>query len=190
MTLSTLDIVGCLIGLVYLWLELRASIWLWLLGVVMPAFYLNIYWQTGLYADFGLQVYYILAAVYGWASWKFFSKGKTEAERPITRTPRRLWLVLAVCAAVVWLAVYLILSRLTPSTVPASDALVNALSIVGLWMLAKKYLEQWWVWCVADVLFAALYIYKGIPFTAGLYGLYAVVAVFGYFKWKRMMPTR
>ena len=54
-------------------------------------------------------------------------------------------------------------------------------------MLARKWIEQWWVWAVVDAVSTALYIYKGIPFYAALYGLYTVLAVYGYFKWKRKM---
>ncbi len=61
------------------------------------------------------------------------------------------------------------------------------LSISGMWMLARKYVEQWWAWIAVDVVSAGLYIYKGLDFTAGLYGLYTIIAIFGYFKWRKMM---
>lgn len=72
---------------------------------------------------------------------------------------------------------------------PALDAFTNALSFVGLWALARKYVEQWAFWIVVDVICCYLYIVKGIPFKAGLYGLYVVIAVMGYFKWKAMVAT-
>ena len=75
----------------------------------------------------------------------------------------------------------------TDSDVALCDSYINALSIVALWMLARKYVEQWFMWIVIDAVSAALYVYKGIPFTAGLYALYAVIAVLGYLKWKKMM---
>lgn len=63
----------------------------------------------------------------------------------------------------------------------------TALSVVALWMLAHKYIEQWLVWIVIDVACCGIYVYKGLYFTAFLYGFYAVVAIFGYLKWKKMM---
>ena len=77
--------------------------------------------------------------------------------------------------------------RYTDSNVPWCDAFTTALSIIGMWMLARKYLEQWWVWMVVDVVCVGLYIYKGLYFTAALYALYAVVAVMGWANWKRLM---
>ena len=75
----------------------------------------------------------------------------------------------------------------TDSTVPYADSFTTALSIVGMWMLARKYIEQWWVWCVVDVASSALYIYKGLYLTAILYAVYAIIAIFGYLKWKELM---
>ena len=79
------------------------------------------------------------------------------------------------------------LINLTDSSVPYADAFTTALSVVGMWLLARKYIEQWWVWLVVDVASVALYIYKDLHFTAVLYALYAVVAIFGYRKWKELM---
>jgi len=69
--------------------------------------------------------------------------------------------------------------------VPVLDSFGNALSFIGLWWLARKYVEQWLLWIVIDAELSALYVYKGLPFTAGLYALYVAIAVAGYFKWKK-----
>jgi len=80
-----------------------------------------------------------------------------------------------------------ILIQYTDSTVPWLDSLTTALSIVAMWMLARKYVEQWLVWIVVDAVSAGLYIYKELYFTAGLYALYTVIAYFGYKEWIRLM---
>ena len=103
--------------------------------------------------------------------------------------PKRKALVWLGLAAAIWVAIYFLLSRFTNSTVPIADAFTTALSIVGIWALARKYLEQWFVWIVVDIVTSALYFYKDIPFKASLYALYVVIAVFGYFKWRKMMET-
>ncbi len=182
-----LDIVGTVVGLVYVWLEYKASIWLWAASIVMPLIYIFLYYEKGLYADFGLNIYYALAAIYGYAEWTFGHKKKQQQgqEMPITYFPKRLIAPSAVVLVIIWACIYIILEKFTNSTVPVSDSLVNALSIIGLWALARKYAEQWIIWIIADVILSILYIYKGIPFTSGLYALYAIIAVFGYKKWKR-----
>lgn len=185
-----LEIIGTLIGLVYLWLEYRASIYLWIASIIMPAVYLFVYYNAGLYADFGINVYYLLAAVYGWWVWKYGNKEKQGEELPITRMPRGKWKMAAAMYLVFQLLIAWILIRYTDSNVPWCDAFTTALSMVAMWMLARKYLEQWLVWIVVDVVSVALYLYKGLFFTAGLYALYAIIAVYGYWNWKNMMEQK
>lgn len=219
-----LDIVTTILGLIYLVLEYRASIALWVVGIVMPAMDIYLYWSHGLYGDAGMAVYYTLAAIYGYAVWKFGAKWKRMLKRkasgaagsdkaldadgsdkavdvagsdkavdaaggssevlPITFFPRRLILRTLGFFLLAWAATYYVLVAYTNSTVPLLDAFTNALSFVGLWALARKYVEQWLFWIVVDVVCCYLYVVKGIPFKAGLYGLYVVIAVMGYIKWK------
>ena len=188
-----IELLGTIVGLLYLWLEYRASIYLWVASVVMPAIYLVIYYDAGLYADFGINIYYLIIAIYGWAAWRYgfsIGRGSEGRELPISHTPARLWLPLAAITSIVFVAIAWVLVNLTDSTVPYADAFTTALSVVGMWMLARKYIEQWWVWLVVDVASVALYIYKDLYFTAALYALYAVVAVFGYRKWKKLMSEQ
>lgn len=185
-----LEIIGTLIGLVYLWLEYRASIYLWIASIIMPAVYLFVYYDAGLYADFGINIYYLLAAVYGWWVWKYGNKEKQGEELPIIRMPRGKWKMAAAMYLVFQLLIAWILIRYTDSNVPWCDAFTTALSMVAMWMLARKYLEQWLVWIVVDVVSVALYLYKGLFFTAGLYALYAIIAVYGYWNWKNMMEQK
>lgn len=182
-----LDIFTTILGLVYIWLEYRASIWLWLVGVVMPALDIVLYWRHGLYGDAGMACYYTLAAIYGFLFWKFKKSGKTDTELPITHMPLKYYLPATVGFFVAWGITYYILVTWTNSTVPLLDAFTNALSFVGLWALARKFVEQWLFWIVVDVVCCYLYITKGIPFKAALYGLYVVIAVAGYYKWKKMV---
>lgn len=209
-----LDIVTTILGLIYLVLEYRASIALWVVGIVMPAMDIYLYWSHGLYGDAGMAVYYTLAAIYGYAVWKFGAKWKAMIKRkgsdkkegasavssdkieaasavsssseelPITFFPRRLILRTLGFFVLAWAATYYVLVAYTNSTVPLLDAFTNALSFVGLWALARKHVEQWLFWIAVDVVCCYLYVVKGIPFKAGLYGLYVVIAVMGYWKWK------
>ncbi len=186
MNCDWLDIFTTILGLVYIWLEYRASIWLWLVGVVMPALDVILYWRHGLYGDAGMAVYYTLAAFYGFVIWRFKKTKKEHKPLPIIHMPKRYYLPVTVFFFVAWGVTYYVLITWTNSTVPMLDAFTNALSFVGLWALARKFLEQWLFWIVVDGICAYLYIIKGIPFKAGLYGLYVVIAITGYYKWKKM----
>ena len=141
-----LQIVGFTLGLLYLWLEYRANIYLWLVGLVMPV-------------------------VHG----------------GISRTPARRWPMIAAAYAAIHLFIYWVLVTFTNSTVPFWDSLTTSLSIVGMWMLSRKYLEQWFVWFVVNLVTVGLYFYKEIPLTALLYTIYLTMSLAGYFRWRRMM---
>lgn len=182
--MNYLEIAGTAVGVIYLWLEYKASPWLWLASIVMPALYLGVYYQAGLYADLGISVYYIVASLYGAACWLWGTSAPQNSGR-ISRTPRRMIPPLAAVGATLFILIGYILSRYTDSTVPWADAFTTALSIVAMWMLARKYLEQWLVWIAADIACGVLYAYKDLWFTSGLYIVYAIIAVFGYRKWKQ-----
>ncbi len=191
-TLRFLDILGFVLGLIYLYLEYRASIWLWLASIVMPAVDMVLYYKAGLYADFGLAVYYCLAGLYGYVKWRPKQQPTPNPSRGegqgVGHFPLRLILPTAVVLIALWALIWWFLSTQTNSTVPLTDAFTTALSIVALWALAHKYAEQWLLWFVVDAVCTILYIYKGIPFKAAIYALYTVVAVAGYRKWLRMIP--
>ena len=186
MTLNLgIEICGTLLGVLYVILEYKADANVWIVGIIMPLLSSWVYFNAGLYADFAIAIYYFLAAGYGYYAWTH-GRGKKNT-RPITRITGNIVLVSTAAAAVLWVAIYFILAKLTNSTVPVCDAFTTALSIVGMWLMARKYAEQWVVWIVVDAVSCALYVYKGIPFYGGLYGLYTIVACFGYRKWLRMM---
>lgn len=191
LTSHWLDILTTVLGLIYIWLEYRASIALWIVGVIMPALDIFLYWSHGLFGDAGLAAYYTLAAFYGYMVWKFGKKsGQTDnQEMPITHFPMRQVVPVLAFFLVAWGVTYYVLDTWTNSTVPLLDSFTNALSFVGLWALARKYLEQWLFWMVVDVISCMLYVQKGIPFKALLYGLYVVIAVMGWFKWRKMMNS-
>ncbi len=193
-----LEILGFTVGLLYLWWEYHADWRMWYASMVMPAISMWIYFSKGIYADFAINIYYLVIAIYGFIVWtkghkksNMSDNAKTQKSHttttPITNiSPRMLVACVAVFLAL-WVGLYLILNYLTDSTVPIPDAFTTALSIVGMWMLARKYLQQWIAWILVDAVCACLYWYKGIPLYAILYAIYTIIAFFGYRKWLKLM---
>ena len=101
--------------------------------------------------------------------------------------PFRYWSVALPALSILFAGIAWILIRFTDSPVPFGDSFTTALSIVAMWMLANKYIEQWGLWIVVNVVSCALYAWKGLYPTALLYVVYSIVPVFGYFKWKQLM---
>ena len=223
-----LDMLTTILGLVYILLEYRASIWLWVVGFFMQSLGIILYYQKGLYADCGMEFYYLAMTIYGFIAWKFHKSPKKKPysnsdqtikeanlnqsasdsgisdsqskeayaskadkeEKPITHFKRSFILPWTIITLAIWGALYLFLTTCTDSRVPIADSFTTALSFVGIWALARKYIEQWFIWIVVDIVTCGLYFYKDIPFKASLYGLYVVIAIMGYFKWKGMMNTQ
>jgi nicotinamide mononucleotide transporter PnuC len=186
-----IEIIAAIVGLLYLWLEYKANVWLWIVGVIMPVLYIYIFFHSKFYADMAINVYYLLASLYGWWRWQTGSSKKenSDTELSISHTPPHYyWMLFAVFSACL-IIISLILVRFTDSPVPYGDAFTTALSIVGMWMLANKYIEQWWVWAVVNIVSAALYYSKAMYSTAILYSIYTVVSFLGYFKWKKLMKA-
>ena len=211
-----LDIVTTILGLAYILLEYRVSLWMWAVGFLMQTLGIVLYYQKGLYADCGMEFYYLAMTFYGWWRWmrkapqplpvkeesKCSQGGLSAEEAPIPHReeqekgsqgagirhfPRRLVLPWLLIIAAIWAFIYWLLVTFTNSNVPLADSFTTALSIVGIWALAHKYLEQWFIWIAVDVVTCVLYFFKDIPFKAGLYALYVVIAVLGYRKWRKLM---
>lgn len=188
------EIIGTIIGLTYLYLEYKANMWLWPMGILMSVFYVIIFFKGNFYADAAVYLYYVGANSYGWYVWRKNSKihspdaqvDSLDNQDAITHIPMRTWLPVVMVSLTLWAALYAILSHIPTSAVPLGDSFTTALSVVAMWLLAKKYVEQWLFWIVVNVVSMSLYLYKGLYPTALLYAVYVVVAVLGLIKWNRM----
>jgi nicotinamide mononucleotide transporter len=181
------EILGVCFSLLYLVLEIRQRKALWIVGFIASAFYVYIFFQAKFYADMGLNVYYLLASIYGWIVWS--SKRTADVgqqARPVTRLKLPLALVLLGISGGLFAGMSFVLKNHTDSPVPFGDALTTALSIVATWMLAHKIIEQWWMWLFINVVSAMLYTWRGLYPTAFLFCCYAVASVIGYYSWRKM----
>lgn len=202
-----LDIVTTVLGLAYILFEYRANVWMWVVGFLMQSLGIILYYQKGLYADCAMEFYYLAMTVYGFWRWVAPSKPsrgeayaspsedekKTSAGLPITSffksSPQggRRGGLLLIGTTALWMLIYWLLCTFTDSNVPLADSFTTALSVLGIWALAHKYLEQWFIWIAVDVVTCVLYAYKELPFKSGLYALYVLIAIMGYFRWRRLM---
>lgn len=181
-----IEITGSILSLIYLYLSIKQRVSLWVFGFMASALYVVVFFESKFYADMSLQFYYLIVSIYGWINWK---RGKEEKELPTTRTPIKLWLIIFATTIAIYFIYYFILLNYTDSTIPKSDSMVGALSVVATWMLARKLLENWLVWIVADALCVGLYIYKGLYPTVALFIIYTIMAVVGYWQWQKSLKV-
>lgn len=181
-----LEICGTIVGLLYLYYEYKANSLVWIMGAIMPALSLGVYYNAGLYADFGINIYYLLAAIYGFVVW-VSHRLRYKEDLPITKMPKKYYWQIMLIVLLLYLVIYYMLIKFTDSNVPSCDSFTTAMSVVAMFMLARKYVEQWIAWIMVDAVSVGLYVYKGIYFYAALYTIYTVVAIFGFYNWKRLM---
>lgn len=189
------ELFAAVIGLGYIYFEYKGRWPMWVLGVVMPLCYVWIYFRSGLYANATLNVYNVVISIYGLHRW--LHGGENGGEVPIGSMPRRYvpWVVAAIVVmggALTWLLSLLGESQAIWGTEGSAsllqcglDGLTASLSVVGMWMLARKYYQQWLCWMLVEPLTVVMCLATHLWATAVLYAVYMVVAVMGYVKWKR-----
>ena len=181
-----IEVLGVVTSLIYLYFSVRQIIWLWPFGILSSALFIWIFLSSKFYADMGLQVYYLGISIYGWIYWLRGGRRGSGVERlPVVRISTNQICLLTGIGIALFFGIVAILKFFTDSDVPWGDGFTTAASIVATWMLARKILEHWLVWILVDFVAAALYFYKGLFPSSGLYVIFAVIAVLGYFQWKR-----
>lgn len=189
-TANYVEIIGATLGLIFLFLEIKENVWLWPVGLLSSAFYVAIFFSAKFYADMGLQVYYVLISIYGWYKWWRGSDSSEEDDLPIVRMDIRLALTLSLVTAAIFFGIAEVLNRYTDSPVPYWDAFISALSIVATWMLAKKIIEMWWIWVIANFVSLCLYFWKGLYPSVVLFFFYTVMSFAGYYAWKKKLAEQ
>lgn len=179
-----IELFGAVTGILYVFLEIRQKMWLWPLGIATSAVYVIVFFNSKFYADMGLQFYYLAISVYGWYWWKKGGKSLGSEILPVTRIPSGLAYRALLVFALLFAAIWVVLSVFTDSPVPGWDSFTTSVSIIATWMLARKYLEHWWLWVIANSVSVGLYIYKELYPTVILFVVYTVMAVVGYFRWR------
>lgn len=180
-----IEIIAAIIGTIYIILEYKASSWLWLFNILMALMYVYVFFDNGVYANMLIQVYYVFIGVYGWLEWKgMLKKGKKE-EKKITSLPKNLYLPLTFVTIALSVAITIILKRYTDSQVWVLDGVSTALSIVAMWLLAQKYYQQWIFWIIVEPIIIIMSLKTEMYATALLYVIYTIIAIMGYFKWKK-----
>jgi len=182
---STFEIVAALFGVVGVFLSVRQNVWNWPVGIVNVTMYVVVFYRARLYADMGLQVVYIVLALYGWYQWLHGGPGRTVLA--VTRAAPRQLIVATLLGVFGGWGIGEILARYTNASLPYLDAALASASLVAQWLATRKLLENWLVWIAADVLYVGMFIYKQLYPTAALYAVFTLLAVWGYVQWKQSL---
>ena len=178
---------GVLFGIVAVYLTVRENVWCWPLGLVNVGLFILVFWQAKLYADMGLQVVYVVLCSYGWYEW--LHGGANRGALPVSRSPRSTIGLLALLGTAGAGLLGLALARHTDASLPFWDSSTTSFSLVAQFMQTRKWLENWIVWIVVDVVYVGMYWYKSLYPTAGLYAVFLVLAVLGLRQWSQTLTA-
>jgi nicotinamide mononucleotide transporter len=179
---SLLELIGVITGLLCVYLAAKNVIWNWPFAIISVAIYIFIFYDSHLFADMGLQFYFLITNIYGWYFWS--RKPATNEKTPVLRIKRKeaLLAILAVIAFTYLLGSVL---KLTTASYPFIDSFCTACSLVAQLFLARKVLENWLIWVFVDIIYVGVYTFKGLHATAVMYAIYVGIALYGYIDWKR-----
>lgn len=183
-----IELLGTILSVIYLYLSIKQRIGLWLFGFLCSLLYVIVFFQAKFYADMSLQFYYLAVSIYGWINWRAKSQ-KYESVLAISKTNLKSGIIFLLITVAIYFLYYYVLSKFTDSPLPRADSFTTALSIIATWMLARKKLEHWLLWIIIDSVSAGLYIYKGLYITSILFGIYTIMAVVGYYQWRRSLKA-
>lgn len=180
------EVAGALIALLYLYFTIKQNIWLWPLGFISSGIYAFVFFRAKVYAGMVLQIYFVIISLYGWYTW-WKGKNNSSSSIPVKSlfNEVKLALKLLMIASFLFILLSQILVYYTDSDIPYFDAFITALSMVATWMLAKKYMEHWLIWLIADSVSVGVYLNKNLYFTTVLYSVYTLMAIVGYREWKK-----
>jgi nicotinamide mononucleotide transporter len=185
--LIVLEMVGVFFGFLSVWYSMRENILVFPTGILSTGIFVYILFIFGLLGDMLINAYYFAMSVYGWYIWT--RKVDETHFIPITKTTvkEKKWTVVLFVATILFVVLVYVVFDKFDSWTAYVDTLTTAVFFVGMWLMAKKKLENWVYWIIGDVISVPLYLYKGLIFTSLQYLLFTIIAIFGYLAWKKSL---
>ncbi len=180
---NPLEVTGVITGILCVYLAAKNIIWNWPFAIISVAVYIVIFFEAKLYADMGLQFYFLAMNTYGWYFWS--RKPTSEAKVPVVRITLKE-IQVSIVGVILFTAILgFLLKHGTDAAFPFIDSFCTACSLIAQVLLARKVLENWLIWVFVDVIYVIVYTAKHLHLTAGMYALYLIIAASGYRDWRR-----
>lgn len=185
--MSVLEISAVIASVLAVWLTTYRHVWCWPIGLVSVLLYARIFFDAKLYSDLLLQSIFAIMQLYGWQQWN--KAGDVNQHSASRMQPQRLsfhgWLIGLLTGVVGGIVLGYVMARWTDAHIPWLDAMLTSFSLVAQFWMARKYVANWWLWIAVDIVYVAVYFYKDLQLTAGLYGAFIVLAIIGLRRWQR-----
>lgn len=182
---TAVEFLAVVTGIASVWFSKQEKILVYPFGIVSVGLYIFITYEYKLYADTGINAYYLVMSVFGWYNWKHTKVGANQI--PISQSSKQGHLINISTMLASFLLLWFFLSRFTDSDVPAWDALTTSFAITAMYLMALKKIEHWYFWIGTNISSIPLYIYKGLPFTSFQFLVFGYITVLGLMSWRRKM---
>lgn len=179
--MTWLEAVAVFFGIASVYYSMKEHIWVYPTGLVSTLIYVWICFQYKLYADMGINAYYFSMSIYGWYVWTHPDKNQTVL--PVTWLDRKGWLSSLAIFGLSYILLVYVLINFTDSDVPYWDSFTTSSAFVGMWLMAKKKVENWVFWIITDLVSVPLYFYKGLVLTSFQYLFFTGLATMGLIAW-------
>jgi nicotinamide mononucleotide transporter len=181
-----LEITAVIFGLLSVWYAKKDNILVFPTGIISTSIYVYLLWKWSLLGDMMINGYYFIMSIYGWYLWTRKKEG--EVEYPIatlSNKEKSIAFIIFIATIAFVVAVYLFFDKFT-TWAAYVDTLVTGIFFVGMWLMAKRKIENWILWIIGDIISIPLYFFKGYTFTSIQYILFTIIAFYGYLEWKKI----
>lgn len=175
-----IEILAIVFTFICVYLTTKNKVSSWPVGIIGVTLFLVLFFQVQLYAEVITQIVFLLQSFYGWYNWSQLKDKPPAPITSLTNIEKRKWLsVIFISTAILW---QILLH--TNAAIPLLDSFTTSISLVANWLLAKRKLENWWLWIFVDLIYVGMFAYKMLYLTSGLYFVFFFMAIYGYINWR------
>ncbi len=182
-SINKIELFAAIFGIISIYFVIKEKVIAFPIGIISVAIYVYIFFDVKLYADMFLQIMFIIFQFYSWYKWLY--GGENKSKEKISKCSQKTNLVLIASTIITTFIFNFILQKYTDASIPLVDSLQTSMSLSAQYMTAKKYIENWFWWCVINIISIGMYVYKELYFTSVLFFVYLILAILGYVSWKK-----
>lgn len=182
-TANYIEVIASILGVLGVWLSTKQNVWCWPVGLINVILSLYVFFNSKLYADVILQVFYLFLTLYGWYNWLYGGVNKTVLK--VSRISKKLFLITFIFGNIAVVIAGYLFSKYTDAALPYWDSTVAVWGIIGTFVQARKYIENWIIWIITDLLGTGIYFYKELYAFTALFFVFTILAIYGYYQWKK-----
>jgi len=182
-----LEITAVIFGILSVWFAKKNNILVFPTGIINTSIYVYLLWKWSLLGDMMINGYYVVMSVYGWYVWTRKKEGADEfLISRISKKEKGIAFVIFTLTIAFVVAVYLFFNKFTTWSAYV-DTIVTGIFFVGMWLMAKRKIENWTLWILGNIISVPMYFYKGYTFTSIQYIIFTIIAIYGYLEWKKIL---